>query len=68
MKQITVTNETKTGRNTKFYDNFTNRNMNREQFVKSIKKGNYPNYHVRTINGVETPCSNPDNSLNNNLD
>ena len=41
--------------------------MNRSQFVKSIEKGNYTDYHVRNINGVLTPCSNPDKNKNNNL-
>jgi len=42
--------------------------MTRPQFVKEIKNGNYPNYHIRTINGVKTPVSNPDKIVNNNLD
>lgn len=66
-KRITVTNETDTGRNTNFHDNYTDKNMTRNQFVKEINNGNYPNYHVRIINGVETPVSNPDKSTNNNL-
>ncbi|EEI83543.1 hypothetical protein HMPREF0077_0425 [Anaerococcus tetradius ATCC 35098] len=42
--------------------------MTRQDFVRSIKAGNYENYHVRLINGIETPVSNPDKSKNNNLD
>lgn len=42
--------------------------MTRNQFVKSINNGNYNNYHVRKINGIDTPVSNPDKSKNNNLD
>ena len=41
--------------------------MTRNQFVNQIKQGNYENYHVRNINGVDTPVSNPDNTRNNNL-
>ena len=41
--------------------------MSRSQFVRQIENGNYDNYHVRNINGVKTPVSNPDNSTNNNL-
>lgn len=67
-KRITVTSENDNGRNTTFHDNFKNKDMTRSQFVKEIKKGNYDNYHVRKINGVETPVSNPDKSENNNLD
>ena len=66
-KRITVTSETTSGRNTKFHDNFTGADMTRSQFVREIKNGNYENYHVRNINGLLTPVSNPDRSRNNNL-
>jgi len=66
-KRIKVVSEALTGRNTKFHDNFKNRDMSRQQFVIQIKNGNYPNYHVRNVNGVETPVSNPDKLTNNNL-
>ncbi|MGX7377276.1 hypothetical protein [Carnobacterium maltaromaticum] len=67
-KRIQVTSEDKNGRNQTFHDNFTNTDMTKNQFVAEIKKGNYENYHVREINGVETPVSNPDKTRNNNLD
>jgi hypothetical protein len=67
-KRITVTQESPTHRNTAFRDNLTGQKMTRPQLVREIKNGNLPNYHVRKINGVETPVSNPDNSTNNNLD
>ena len=67
-KRITVTQESESGRNEKFHDNFNGQNMTRNQFVQEIKKGNYDNYHIRNINGVPTPVSNPDNSERNNLD
>ena len=66
-KRVTVTNQTSAGRNTIFHDNYTGKDMTRSQFVNQIKQGNYDNYHIRTINGIETPVSNPDNSSNNNL-
>lgn len=66
-KRITATNETATGRNTHFHDNYTGKNMTRKQFVNEIKKGNYSDYHTRKIHGIETPVSNPDKSTNNNL-
>ncbi len=66
-KRISVTGETDTGRNTNFRDNYSGQNMTRNQFVNEINAGNYENYHVRNINGVPTPCSNPDSSTNNNL-
>lgn len=67
-KRITVTQESDSGRNQQFHDNFTGANMSRAQFVQQIESGQYPNYHVREINGVKTPVSNPDSSTNNNLD
>lgn len=68
MQRISTILETNTGRNKKFYDNYNKQTMSRTQFVKKINEGNYDNYHVRVINGIATPCSNPDNSTKNNLD
>mgnify|MGYP000052999515 CR=1 FL=1 len=67
-KRIVVTKESDSGRNQKFHDNRTGDDMSRTQFVKKIEQGDYQNYHVRNINGVKTPVSNPDSSRNNNLD
>lgn len=67
MKRITVTRETSTGRNTNYHDNRTGRDMTRSQFVREIRNGNYDHYHIRNINGIATPVSNPDGSTNNNL-
>lgn len=67
-KRVTVTKESNTGRNQKFHDNYTGADMSRPDFVKQIENGNYSNYHVRNINGVKTPFSNPDGKSNNNLD
>ena len=66
-KTVIVTQETSSGRNTNFHDNKTGVDMTRSQFVKQIEKGNYPEYHVRRVNGVLTPVSNPDQSTGNNL-
>ena len=65
--RVSVTRESSTERNERFHDNFTGANMTRSQFVNQINNGNYPNYHVRNINNVATPVSNPDRSTNNNL-
>ena len=67
-KHVVVTDESGTGRNEQFRDTTTGRNMTRPEFVRQIEKGNYPSYHVRKINNVKTPASNPDKSENNNLD
>lgn len=67
-KRVVVIQESDSGRNQQFKDSLKNKTMSRSEFVKEIEKGNYQNYHVRVINGVKTPVSNPDNSTNNNLD
>ena len=67
-KRVTVTSESESGRNQKFHDNRTGADMTRADFVRQIDAGNYPNYHVRNINGVKTPVSNPDGKEGNNLD
>jgi hypothetical protein len=67
-KRISTIIENETGRNLAFHDNFTGRNMSRAQFISEIESGNYANYHVRKINGIKTPVSNPDKTDLNNLD
>jgi hypothetical protein len=66
-KRVSVTEESSTGRNKNFHDNTTGQNMARSQFVRQIEQGNYPKYHVRNLNGVKTPVSNPDGKPVNNL-
>lgn len=67
-KRVSVTKESGSGRNLQFRDNRAGGNMSRAEFVRKIEAGQYPNYHVREINGVKTPVSNPDKSEANNLD
>ncbi|MGI6579911.1 MAG: DUF3892 domain-containing protein [Saccharofermentanales bacterium] len=64
---VEVIHESESGRNERFKDTFTNRYMSREQFVTAINNGTYKNYHVRNINGIDTPASNPDGNETNNL-
>lgn len=64
-KQIKVTKQSQSGRNEMFQ--VGKRSMSRQTLVQSIENGNHPNYHIRTINGVKTPVSNPDKNANNNL-
>ena len=66
-KRIDVISENKTGRNERFRDNKTGTYMDRNQFVKKIENGTYSDYHIRKINGVKTPVSNPDKNKRNNL-
>jgi hypothetical protein len=65
-KRVRVTEESSTGRNLRFQDG-KGGDMSRAQFVKAIRAGEYPDYHVRVVHGVATPASNPDNSEANNL-
>ena len=67
-KRITVTSESDSGRNQKFHDNYTGQDMTRAQLVNKIEGGSYDNYHVRKINNIKTPVSNPDGKEGNNLD
>ena len=66
-KNIRVVQESSTGRNQKFIDTNNGKTMTRAQFSNEIKQGHYQGYHVRKINGLNTPVSNPDKSAKNNL-
>jgi len=66
-KTVKVTQESDSGRNERFHDDRTGRDMSRTEFVRQIQQGHYPDYHIRRIKGVPTPASNPDKSENNNL-
>lgn len=67
-KSVVVTSEEDSGRNQRFHDNRSGKDMSRAEFVRQIEAGNYPSYHVREINNLKTPVSNPDRSEGNNLD
>lgn len=66
-KTVIVTKENESGRNLNFYDNKSGKNMTRAEFVLEIKKGNFGDYHIRVINHLKTPVSNPDGKESNNL-
>jgi hypothetical protein len=66
-KTVEVTLESDSGRNQRFHDDRTGRDMSRQEFVQRIQQGDYPDYHVRIINHIATPTSNPDGSESNNL-
>ena len=65
--RVKVTQENDSGRNERFKDCTSGKEMTRNQFVKEIKKGNYEGYYVREINGLDTPVSKPDGNEKNNL-
>ncbi len=66
-RRVRVTEETDSGRNQRFFDPDRRRSMSRAEFVQAIGQGKYPDYHVRVINGVKTPVSNPDKTESDNL-
>ena len=66
-RNVRVTRETASGRNKQFLNKGTGTKMTRLQFVKAIKAGKYPKYHVGKINGVLTPVSNPNYTTADNL-
>jgi hypothetical protein len=67
-KMVKTTSENETGRNVRFRDEGRHVSMTRGEFVSRIEGGGYPDYHIRIINGVKTPVSNPDRRISNNLD
>ncbi|MBW2726812.1 MAG: hypothetical protein JRE71_20730 [Deltaproteobacteria bacterium] len=66
-KRTEVVRESSMGRNELFRDNQTGSTMTRAQFVKEIERGTYDDYHVRNIDNVKTPVSNPDDTEGSNL-
>lgn len=65
-KNIRTTRETSTGRNTHFKVPGQGE-ITRGKLVQQIERGKHDDYHIRSINGVKTPVSNPDRSKGNNL-
>lgn len=65
--RLEVIQESDSGRNERFKDNKKGTELSRAQAVKEIKQGNIEGYHVRKVNGVATPVSNPNKSENDNL-
>ena len=66
-KRVKVVHESDSGRNQRFRDIGTGAEMTRAEFVRQINSGNYSDHHVRNINGVPTPASNPNDKERNNL-
>lgn len=65
--RVVVTQETNSGRNQIFRDNLTGKIMTRIQFVEQIEQGRYPGYHIRKVQGIKTPVSNPNEEKSDNL-
>ena len=67
-KKVKAIKKNSTGRNTRFQDQRTKKEMSRSELVKKIEKGEYPDLHIRIIKKIKTPVSNPDGIKGNNLD
>jgi len=65
--RVKTIKENETGRNLRFQDTKTKKEMTDKGFVRAIKKGEYDGYHIRHINGVDTPVSNPNGISSDNL-
>ncbi|NQZ27812.1 MAG: hypothetical protein HRT55_16005 [Colwellia sp.] len=65
--RVKTIKENETGRNLRFKDTKTKKEMTDKGFVRAIKKGEYDGYHIRRINGVDTPVSNPNGISSDNL-
>jgi predicted membrane GTPase involved in stress response len=65
-KKITVTGESDTGRNVRFQVPGRGE-MPRQTLVQQIRAGEHEGYHVRVINGLATPVSNPNGRNSDNL-
>jgi len=66
-KRIKVVEESGSDRNERFQDTRTREVLTRPELVRRIERGQYPNYHVRNVDGLKTPVSNPNESEGNNL-
>ena len=66
-RPVKVTQETSTGLNRRFHDMSNGCDMTRGEFADRIERGDYPDYHVRRVNGRRIPASNPNGSERDNL-
>ena len=64
--KISVTAESTTGRNLRFNTPIAD-NVSRQKLAQEIRAGVHEGYHVRVINGLATPVSNPNGSSKDNL-
>lgn len=66
--RVKTIKENETGRNIRFQDTKTKKEMTNKGFVRAIKKGDYEGYHIRNVNGIDTPAANPNGNTSDNLD
>lgn len=66
--RVTVIDESNSGMNRRFRDNWTGAEMTRGQFADEIQRGNYGDYNVQKLpDGRRIPRSNPNGSQVDNL-
>lgn len=66
-RNVIVTDESRSGLNRRFRDNASKTSMTRGQFADRIERGEYPDYHVRRVEGRRIPASNPNGRDRDNL-
>ena len=66
-KSVVVIQEKDTGRNEQFLDLLSGKTMSKDEFVSKIQEGQYPGYHLASIDRDTTPISKPDSTIKNNL-
>lgn len=65
---LTVTKQSKTGKNTEFRNDQTGEIFSLAKVLSAIEKGKYPDYHpVKPSKGTKFVRSNPDRNKRNNL-
>lgn len=64
--RIVVTSESRSGMNLVFKDTKTGSVMSRSEFVSAIRDGKYPDFYVRTVDGVLIPSSKPNSKRSDN--
>ncbi|QGT99750.1 hypothetical protein SYNTR_1157 [Candidatus Syntrophocurvum alkaliphilum] len=64
-KPARVINVSKEYGHNKFLDTETGVEMSREEFLKKIENGEYPEYYIISKNGGVIPSSSPEADMNN---
>jgi hypothetical protein len=67
-RPLRVLRESETGRDILYGDLNTYEEYTLPELVQRIEAGLYPNYHLRVINDIQTPVSNPNKIVADNID
>jgi hypothetical protein len=66
-KCLKVLEESDSGRNMRFENTITGQVLSLAETVGAVTNGQFPDYEICIINGIETPRSKADGSTSNNL-